>query len=273
MSSAYIARAVISVIIRLVCVAYVVLAGWAIPNAWSLTENEYELKGSTLYVPIQICNPQSITFGVNQTVQFVDAVTANATASTANASDATTPACHTMDHLINACVLSIILSMAAMVLFFVFDALSYFKKVRIGAVMGISLMLVFILVMAAACCYALYEEMDSWETYFQKEFDDMDDSQNEYGIQNVQTHGNKAILAIAFVLALIAAGSLLLDTFILFCCGENVKPRTTNGKPDAPLRASEQPKPEPSPVEPETPPAGGDDEPLAGSGKPAWTNG
>jgi len=266
--SSYILRAVISVLVRLVCVAFLVFAGLAIPNAWSLNENEYELEGSTLYVPIQICRPQSITFGVNKTVDFSNVT---ATTTTANTSDATTPACHTMEHLINACVLSIMFAMASMIVFFVFDALSYYKKVRVGAVMGMSFMLVFILIMAAACCYALFEEMDSWEKHFQQLFDDMQDDQNEYGIENVKTHGKKGMLATAFLLALIAAGALLLDTFILFCCGENLKPRTTNGKPEAPAPASEQPAAsEDTPVEQETPPPSTDNDNV--SGKPAWTN-
>ena len=291
---AYHVRAALSVIVRLICVAFVVLAAFAVPNAWSLTsKSDYVLEGSTLYVPLQICEPRSISFGLNNTVvNFFDdepqSIAVDVTNSTGDLEDNDTQnlkndvddvECHTLDNLINACVLSILFAMAATLIFFLFDALAYYKKVRAGVAMGMSLFLVFILVMAAASCYAMYEEMVYWEEHLQKRFDDLD---NLYGVDEVRMHGNKFYIAVAFVLALIAAGALLVDTLVIFCCGENVRPAPAY-KPATAVPPSEQataaaanaPSDSGAPVplmssseeEGEVPPMGS----SAGS-KPAWTN-
>ena len=288
--SAYLVRCALSIVVRLICVAFVVLAAFAIPNAWSLTqEQDYVLEGSTLYIPLRICDPRSISFGVNTTVHFFDepqVVSVDSTNSTANATAATTDAakevnddadlqCHTLDNLINACVLSIIFAMTATLIFLVFDAMVYYKKVRAGAAMGMALFLVFILVMASASCYAMYQEMTYWQEHFEKLFQDKEF--DDYGVEDVQPHGNKMFVALTFVMALIAAGGVLVDTFVIFCCGENIKPASKPSRQSAPSEQALPPANAPAAdasaettpplsVEEEEPPMG-----SAGS-KPAWTN-
>jgi ABC-type glycerol-3-phosphate transport system permease component len=267
--------------------AFVVLAAFAVPNAWSLTqEQDYVLEGSTLYIPLRICEPRSISFGVNTTVHFFEdpqAISVD-TNSTANETAVNTTAdkevnndddlpCHTLDNLINACVLSIIFAMTATLIFFVFDAMAYYKKVRAGVPMGMALFLVFILVMASASCYAMYQEMTYWQEHFEKLFHDLEP--NDYGVEEVQPHGNKSFIAWTFVLALIAAGAVLVDTLVIFCCGENIKPAVKPPRPPAP--PSEQALPPANAPAADasaetTPPLSEEEEPGSAGGKPAWTN-
>ena len=284
--SAYLVRSVLSIVVRLICLAFVVLAAFAVPNAWSLTqEQDYVLEGSTLYIPLRICEPRSISFGLNTTVYFFEepqAISVDAN-NTANATDSDTTAdqnvkndddlqCHTLDNLINACVLSIIFAMAATLIFFVFDAMAYYKKVRAGVAMGMTLFLVLILIMASASCYAMYQEMTYWQEHFEKLFHDMAQD-NNYGVEEVKPHGNKLFVALTFIAALIAAGAVLVDTLIIFCCGENIKPAS---KPPVQPAPSEQAIPStPADASAETsPPQSTEEEPPMGTagGKPAWTN-
>jgi len=255
-------RTVITVVTRLICIAFVVFAAFAIPEAWSLNDEGYQVVGSTLYVPIHMCEPQSITVGdpaANNTIVFEDGEEKE---------------CHTLEYLINACVASIIFAMGAMIIFFLFDTLARCNKgpVSRASVLGMSFFMTFILVQAAACSYALYNQMDFWETYFQKQFADMKDQE----ITDVKTHGNKNFVFINFVLALTAAGAMLFDTLtLIFCCSDNSGARRQPKKSEQPAVAAASDNLNQTTDErvEQAPPAVEEEDEIMGSGgKPAWTN-
>ena len=259
-------RTAITVLARLTCIGFLVSAGLAIPEAWSLNkEEDYVRSGSTLYVPLLICEPQSISYSQsNNTVTFGD--------------DDDIGKCRSLEYLINACVASILFAMAALLIFFLFDTLARCKRGPVGSssVLGMSLFLTFILVQAAACCFALYKEMDFWENYFQNAFDAIEDSE----ITEVETHGNKTTLYITFILALVSAGALLFDTLLIFCCGtgsserkrrksKRQDERPQNEQPTASAPSSDDLN---RTAEEESFDASPQDDQLVSSSRPAWTN-
>lgn len=191
---------------RLACAGFVVFACFAIPEAWNLNTGDYskDSTGTIVYVPIEICDKQSISVDGNA-ILF----------------DGKLDSCHTLDFLINACVASIIFACAAMLLFFFFDGMARYNcgPVSRSSVLGMSLFLTFILVQTAVCCYALYNECKYWEDYFMERFDALGSSQ----VKDVQTYGNTFYFFYTCIAALACAGLLLIDTIMIFCSGDGEK--------------------------------------------------
>lgn len=201
-----------SVITRIVCIGFLVVAGFTIPQAWQLNDSEYHMggdNGRTVYVPIEICDKQSIS------------VDGSAIIFPGNMNG-----CHTLEYLINACVASLIFACAAMLLFVLFDTLARCNKgpVAHSSVLGMSLFLTFILVQSAACCYALYKECKYWEDYFLAQYKALGSNQ----VDEVKTYGDKLYFFVACMLALGTALLLLIDTLLSFCTGDDRrKPAST----------------------------------------------
>jgi len=244
-------RTAITVLARLTSIGFLVVAAFTIPEAWSLNrEQDYVRDGSTLFVPIQVCEPESILFAQTEVGNSTSSSNNNtAVTATFDFADIDTEKCHSLEYLINACVASVIIAMAALLIFFLLDTLVRCNNAGASKtpVLGMNFFLTFILVQAGVCCFAVYKEMDFWESYFQKLYDTMDDND---GITNVETHGNKLYLLITFILAIVSAAALLLDTLLIFCCGDNINrhqsERKSKRKSNNWQTTSEQPLPPPA---------------------------
>lgn len=57
-------KAILVGLTRLVGLAYVVIAGFAIPESLKLLEESYKKEGKTLYVPLLVCEPVSFKLNV-----------------------------------------------------------------------------------------------------------------------------------------------------------------------------------------------------------------
>jgi hypothetical protein len=213
----------LTVLTRIVCICFLVAAGFSIPQAWRLNESEYTRGGNdnkTVSVPIEICDKQSVAVD-GQVIIFPG---------NQNAS------CHTLEYLINACVASIMFAGVAMLIFFVFDVLARCKAgpVSRSSVLGMSFFMTFILIQAGACCYALYKECKHWEVYFMDRFDELETDQ----FNNVKTYGNKLYFIVTCFLALGCALLLLLDTLFNCCARDGEK--KPKPEPPAPESAPEE---------------------------------
>ena len=199
-----------TLVARLACLTFVVIAGFTIPQAWNLNESEYTKDGSTVYIPLEICEPVTISVDGNAIIfQGKDI-----------------GKCHTLNYLINACVASMIFAMAATLVFVLFDTLVRCNKgpVKHSSVLGMSLFLTFILVQAAACCYALYNECEFWQDYFMARFKDI----NSDSVDEVKTYGDTFYFRLTCMVALGTAALVLLDTLLGFCCGGETNNNNAN---------------------------------------------
>jgi hypothetical protein len=191
-----VATLLISVITRLACIGFVVVAGFTIPEAWNLlkeTEQVATLEDNIVYIPIEIC------FGT-------ETITDN---------------CHSLRFFINACVASMFFAGFAILLFFLFDCMSRFCKGPITrpSVIGMCLFLTFILVQTAACNYALYKECMYWEEYFMKYYTEIE----SVDVKDVRTYGNKFFFLLTGIAALSSAGLLFLESVVAFCSGDTTR--------------------------------------------------
>lgn len=187
-------------ITRVLCLGYVVMAGFGFIEARQLLSGTYELRGSTLYIPLEICQPSSISVDGN-------------TIST----DATDVGrCQTLDYLVNACAISLVFSAVAVLIYMVVDGLLRIGRGPFGkaTVAGMGLFLLFILIQTTVCIYALWSQARFWTDYFNDVYDALD-SANNYGIDNVTTHGNSLILLVVGILAVVVAGAVLIDSIVM----------------------------------------------------------
>ena len=86
---------------RLTCVAFLVLVGLAIPEAWELNSADYNRDGNTVYIPLEQCESPFIDVDGNA-ILF----------------DRNDLKCYPIEYLVNACVVSMFLAGVAMLLFF-----------------------------------------------------------------------------------------------------------------------------------------------------------
>ena len=233
---------------RTMCAGFAVIAALSIPEARQLLKGSYEQQGDVLYIPLTICEPSGImlngeyvsldsenTVEVDEGVEDVDPVVENVTTTT-TATDAITSNatsrflhsdefhardCHTLDFLVNACAMSFVFSIGAIAIFFVADMLIRRGIGVPGAVVGMGLFLVFILLQTAVCTWALVSESRYWTDYFE---DIVDDSRfAEYGIDSVETYGNTWMLMATGAAALACSVLLILEAFVSFCCRSEQK--------------------------------------------------
>jgi hypothetical protein len=187
---------------RLVCLSFVVLAGLTIPEAWKMNDSERVLEGSTLYVPLAVCSPNSIeTDGLAIIL-----------------GDDSDKKCHTLDSFINAYVASLIFAIAGTVFFIAFDILerSHNGMVSRGSVLGMGFFLTFIILQAAAGCWAMLEETTYWTDYYNEALKNMNST---VAVSNVEMLGNTDYIMYTFYVALASAGLILFSTVLDVCCG------------------------------------------------------
>jgi len=193
--------------------AFLISGFFALPQAMKFnTQKGYIRDGKTLYIPMEICEPNSIQVDGN-TISFEADDVGN---------------CRTYSHLVNACIAGIVFAMAANAILFVFEIRAHLKmKSKHGTILGMSFFLFFIQIQAGACLLALYSETAYWTDYFELIYQKFPD----YGITEVKTHGNTTPLFIALSLSFAAAGTLLLDSLCKFCYedpNERPKNKSTN---------------------------------------------
>lgn len=218
------AKTVVTISARTLGVAFLIAGCFAIPEARKFnTVNEYIRDGTTLYIPLEVCEPASLEID-GQTISYEADEVGN---------------CHDLRYLVNACIAGIIFAMSAMVLFFVFDILERYKKgkVKRSSVLGMSLFMFFILIQAGACLLALYSESIFWTGYFERIYDKLP----EYGIEDVRTHGKTVPLLMALVFALASACALLLDSIWSFCSEEPNASKTSKTS-SGPITSSAYPE-------------------------------
>jgi len=224
---------------RFVGLGFVVVAGYSIPEALKLLGDSYEQSGSTLFVPLLICEPVRIF-----SASFSDRCSHNTyphlltlacfavlsqseiqiegstlVFNSTEVSDA--GSCHNLQYLVQLVISSLALSIAAMVVFFIFD---FFASRKIGpfgksSVLGMGLFLIFILVQSAICTYALASECLFWTKYFTQIYSasGYDDA---YGINSIRTYGNSTLLFATGGIAVLASFLLLLEAVAKACLKE-----------------------------------------------------
>jgi hypothetical protein len=159
---------------------------------------------------------------VDPTIENVttDVISSNATSRFLHTNEVHARDCHTLDFLVNACAMSFVFSIGAIVIFFLADILIRRGIGVPGAVVGMGLFLIFILLQTAVCTWALVSESSYWTEYFE---DILDDSFAEYGIDSVETYGNTWMLMATGTAALACSVLLILEAFVSFCCRSEQK--------------------------------------------------
>jgi hypothetical protein len=200
---------ILSAFTRLVCLAFLVFAALAILEAMELLQDGYTFDedDGTLYVPLQTCEPEKISIGGSTVLIDFD-----------DDDDTGGQECHTLDYLVMACGFSYVFAAAAVISFFVFDALARcgVGPINRSTVLGMALFMFFILVQCAACSWGLAQECRFWEDYLTKVYKDITDTEQ---VEEVKTYANPTWYLVAGGVALGAAFLLLLDASLNFCCG------------------------------------------------------
>jgi hypothetical protein len=216
-------RTIFTLFAHLTCIGFLVVAGLSIPEAWALNRGEYTQRGSTLFIPVNICDPDQIALnGSNITFSPGDDV----------------GKCHTLEYLLNACVASIFFAGGAIILFLVFGLLARNKvgPVSMSSVFGMSLFLTFSLLQCAVCYWALFKECQSREKYVIDQYKKLGSTD----IAHIKTYGDKMWFYIGMILALASAGLLFIDTVLSICCPPSKKPKQPRKEPSVPVAAPEQ---------------------------------
>ncbi|KAL7561372.1 hypothetical protein ACA910_001476 [Epithemia clementina (nom. ined.)] len=196
--------------VRLVGLLFAVAAALSIPPTRDMLASDVEVNSdNVLYVPIEICIPSEIVFnGQTVTVPTTD-----------------NGGCHTLSFFINACVMSLVLSIVATIMNFCFDFAARCKlgNISLNAVASMSLFLVFILLQTAVCCWAIAKELDFWNSYFDKVHDELGDS----FLTDIQTRGSRNRLVVTGTLSVLFAALLLVEAFFNFCCAKRQEATVT----------------------------------------------
>ncbi|CAB9496781.1 expressed unknown protein [Seminavis robusta] len=253
------------IVSRLVQVGFAIVAAFSIPEVRQLLNTNYERVGDTFYVPIKVCKPTEIT--LNGTTITLDPDTGND--------------CHSLGFLVNACAMSFLFAIVAVGVFVVSDLFARRAKGSSATVVGMGLFLIFILLQAAACTWALFSESLFWIDYFDDDI--LEEHFEELGIEKVDTHGNSWMLMATGGAAVLSAALLLLESLCsLCCCGKgNAKEEAAGSVEETTTRknnTSELPIVAPPSFTERT--AGSDDPPHPGTAaeeeskneQPTWTS-
>lgn len=184
---------------RTLWLAYIVLAFYSFPDSQKLLDDGYSRDGDKLYIPLVLCQPNSID---------VEGDTV-----TIDASEGTN--CHNLDYLVNSAGTSLIFSGVAFLLFLLVDSLSRCKKgpLNRSTAAGMGLFLIFILIQTAVSAWALAAECKFWTDYFEKLYEAAGYGET-YGISEVSTYGNQTLLFTTGIIGIVSAFFLLLDACI-----------------------------------------------------------
>jgi hypothetical protein len=202
---------VVTALTRLVTFLYAILAIFAFFDCRGLLSNEsFEMRGDTLYVPLVLCVPGNIE--IDGSVLSFDA------------SDTSELQCRQLDYLINSCAASLLFSAAASGLFILFDGLARYNMgpFNLSSAAGMGLFLIFILLQAGISTGSLVEQNKYWVDYFQHFLDETSDED-----LNVKSFSNSGLLIITAISAFATAFLILADSICYRSCYE-VKTRSDN---------------------------------------------
>jgi hypothetical protein len=214
----------LTIFTRLVCLGFVVVAGIAIPQLLSLLDSTSpELDGTTLYVPLTVC--ESVSLQTGQPTLMNATATSSQNVSTTAENGTVRPAlgdANCLDHdnsIIWTVIISLVFSMAAVAIFVLFGILADYKlgPFNKSAVLGMGLFLIFILTQSAICVWSLVSSTQYWESYYESRFQ----SDPSLGITDVKVYGSIPLLMATGGVAVGAAAFSLLDCWSRLCCKSN----------------------------------------------------
>ena len=172
--------------VRVMGIIFALAAALSIPPTRDMLKSDIEMDDDmVVYVPIEICIPSEITFDDQSiTVPTTDIGT-----------------CHTLSFFINACVMSLVLSIVATGMYLSFDMA---RRVKFGnmsasAVRSMSVFLVFIILQTSVCCWAIAKELSFWNDYFDKVHEELDHP----FISDIQTRGYRIRLIFTGILGIV----------------------------------------------------------------------
>lgn len=191
---------------RTLYVAFVIVALLTFPQMRQLLDNAWTKQGSTLYVPLVICQPDSIE--VDGSIISFDANDVGG--------------CFTMNFLVNACAASLLLSSLAVIIFLVMDVLWRWHNpknlYRLSRNAGTGTFLTIILLQAAFCVGSLVREADFWVGYFSTMVNQMKASgSSSYNYDHVETYANRSLLWTTTGIGFLAAFVTAIEHLVGFC--------------------------------------------------------
>lgn len=186
------------IVSRVVLVGFAVMAALSIPEARQLLNESYTRDEDTLFIPMKLCNPTGIS---------LDGETITLDAEAGND-------CRTLDFLTNACAMSFLFSIMAVGIFVISDCFVRRGMGSSGTVAGMGMFLIFILLQTAVCTWALVAETRFWVEYFNTI---LEEHFQEFGIENVSTHGNSLMLIATGAAAMLSAALLVAEACLSLC--------------------------------------------------------
>lgn len=197
---------VLTLVSRILLLAYVVLAFLTFPEARKLLKSNFHVNGSTLYMPLIFCDYETIAF--DGSVLSFDTTSIEG--------------CTTLDFLVNAAAASLIVSAAASLLFLLADALYRVGTLRntwvkTSTLLGFAIFLIFILIQAAISSWALAAEAQRHLEYTDGVFEKIG-FYEAYGFDQLKSHGEATWLWVAGGAAILAGTGVLLDSLVNVLC-------------------------------------------------------
>lgn len=222
-------RHVARVIARVLALATAAVSGWAMLSVRELLEDEPELDGTKLTMPILICMPVNLGFGGQ-------AADTNVTSDETNATDTTTTAmsfdyeehCHSMKYHLHAVTFALGLAALALIIFIVIESMA-----RVGCgpfnrstAAGMGLFSTFILFQAAASAGATLNEVKYWKDHYDEVVEDGWTIAGPEGspvqITEVTLYGqgddDLPVLMIATLALLLMTLLMFLEVMTMMCC-------------------------------------------------------
>lgn len=202
---------------RLICIAYIILAGFTFPEIQKLHNTEYTIFGGTYLVPIAICEPGALRIEKETTI-FYDINEIKG--------------CRTMDVLINSCAASLILSGLAVLIYVFIDLLSrchHGPFINRSSVSGMGIFLLFIVFQASSTTWALAEESDFWSDYMSRYWKEQGLDKDYPGVDRVHTYCNETLLWATGIVGACACSFVFLEAMSNMCCGNS---RSTEEQPE-----------------------------------------
>jgi hypothetical protein len=178
-----------------------------------------EVQGSTVYAPLLACD--SVTVNSNETLNSENSTSTAFAGATCDEHD---------NSIIWAVIVSLAISMAAVVVFLVFGFMADYRigPLNKSSVLGMGLFLIFILVQSAIGVWSLVSTAQYWISYYERHVE---------ADKEVEVYGSINLLTATGGVAIGAAGMLLLECLTRMCC------RASEKSPSASTESHEQQEP------------------------------
>lgn len=191
-------RLAFSLAVRIVCLTFAVMAAFCIPEARKYLRDDVVGQDDVVFMPLTICKPSTFEFD-GALISF-------------DTNDA--KGCHVMTFLANSCAMSLVFSILALAVFGLADYSAQRGRSRVpGAVVGMGLFLVFILLQTAVTTWALGSESRFWENYYQTILADIAGSS---GYKEMRMHGDSMMLIFTGSMAVLCALVMGVETLLMY---------------------------------------------------------